>query len=97
MTKQECKAIKDVVHAWMLYDKVCSTIADEGKRRLDLKHKHGLKERKLWDDDDDIEEANKLDQRLDELDEVKAKRFAAFRAAETKAVKICGDWVADMF
>lgn len=31
MTKQECKAIKDVVHAWMLYDKVCSTIADEGK------------------------------------------------------------------
>lgn len=95
MTKQECKAIKDVVHAWMLYDKVCSTIADEGKRRLDLKYKHGLKERKLWDDD--IEEANKLDQRLDKLDKTKAQRYSAFMKAQAKACEVCGDWVAEMF
>lgn len=97
MTKQECKAIKDVVLAWMLYDKVCSTIAEECKRRLDLKYKHGLKERKLWDNEDDVDEANNLDRRLDELDETKARRRRAFDEAEAKACKVCGDWVADMF
>lgn len=97
ITKQERKAIKDVVYAWLAYDKVCQTEAEELKRLLDLKYKHGFKERKLWDNEDDVEEAAKLDERIDKLDETKALRLRAFKEAEAKACKVCGDWVAEMF